>query len=128
MDAIPSGVDLAFQNKQYGTLATPIYCITGFGSSAFGEGQLSYDERLDGCPGIVADTSAGGMLVSDGFGNIFMADNGFNEVRELPLNNTFPATPVGVKVTQPCLLYTSWTAGKTACCRPLSIAPTSTIP
>jgi hypothetical protein len=101
LDAIPSGVDLAFQNKQYGTLATPIYCITGFGSSAFGEGQLSYDERLDGCPGIVADTSAGGMLVSDGFGNIFMADNGFNEVRELPLNNTFPATPVGVKVTQP---------------------------
>ncbi|MGD0798844.1 MAG: hypothetical protein ABR910_14095 [Acidobacteriaceae bacterium] len=100
-DDITSGKNLG-NSGTYSSWAVQNSCITSLsGQPNFVGGPTAYDGRLDGCPAKVSSTSANGELVSDGYGNIYNADTSFNEIRVFQLDNVFPATAVGAKVTQP---------------------------
>ena len=45
-------------------------------------------------------TTSGPDTTSDGLGNIYYSDSPNDIIRELPLGNAFPTTPVGTSVTQ----------------------------
>jgi sugar lactone lactonase YvrE len=84
----------------YATYAAPNYCVEGNPAGTFGAGPTTNDGRGDGCPAILATTSANGEIISDGNGNIYNADSSEEEIRVFPLGTSFPATAVGGKVTQ----------------------------
>ncbi|MDP9038031.1 MAG: Ig-like domain repeat protein [Acidobacteriota bacterium] len=65
-------------------------------------GYKTNDQWGDGCPGSYAEgpgslagVSGFGSTITDGPGNLFLADEKNNLIREVSLNNLFPVTPVG---------------------------------
>jgi hypothetical protein len=77
------------------TFTNPWSCVYGVSGNVWTQGPVSYDPQGDGCPAIVAQYSGGvHPTVSDGLGNIYLGDGGQQLVRELPIGNVFPATPV----------------------------------
>jgi sugar lactone lactonase YvrE len=86
----------------YASFTNPWYCVYGSSGAANNFGavvqtnpvyQLTYDPEGDGCPGLVAmtDTQRYGQ-VSDGQGNLFVMDSGYNLLKELRVDNDFPGT------------------------------------
>ena len=74
------------------------YCSSG---STTGSGPTTLDDYGDGCPAPQSITShVEGNIGIDPSGNLYFADNGYNLVRKLTFNNSFPATTVGTPVTQ----------------------------
>jgi sugar lactone lactonase YvrE len=85
---------------KYASTTNPEYCIIGIAGTPFTSGPQTTDDRADGCPAILGETSANGSLAFDGVGDIFNNDTSYNEIREFPAGTAFPATALGSKVTQ----------------------------
>jgi len=78
----------------------PIYCVYGTTTAPFTQGPQTNDPRGDGCPAVLGVVGGGAYLIADGPGNIYLDDGGNELIRELPLGNYFPVTPMGTPVTQ----------------------------
>ena len=95
------------------SFTNPYYCVYGnVGSNLpWKQGPQTYDPQGDGCPAVVAfqggNTTAGPDVTPDGLGNLFLADDTNQIMREFPLGNAFPPTPVQTSspVTQPIQIH-----------------------
>ena len=65
-------------------------------------GYQTSDQWGDGCPAIYADgpgdlknVNGYGSTITDGLGNLYIADQSHNLVRKVTMGNIFPMTPVG---------------------------------
>ena len=74
----------------------PWDCVYGTNSNPYKWGLQTYDPAADGCPGMLAETSTSGKYYTDNDsqGNLYFGDSGNNLIREMPVGNQFPATPV----------------------------------
>jgi sugar lactone lactonase YvrE len=88
----------------YASFTNPWYCVYGSSGAANNFGavvqtnpvyQITYDPEGDGCPALLAmmNTERYGQ-VSDGQGNLFVMDSGYNLLKELRVDNDFPGTPL----------------------------------
>jgi sugar lactone lactonase YvrE len=86
----------------YASFTNPWYCVYGSSGAANNYGavvqtnpvyQITYDPEGDGCPALLAmmNTERYGQ-VSDGQGNLFVMDSGYNLLKELRVDNDFPGT------------------------------------
>ncbi len=88
------------------TVTNPYYCVYGNSNpgQTWTQGPKAIDPEGDGCPAAVAfmggSTTSGPDTTSDGLGNIYYSDSPNDIIRELPLGNAFPTTPMGTSVTQ----------------------------
>lgn len=94
-------------NNSNPSFTNPYYCVIGntaTPATAWTQGPQTYDVFGDGCPAAVAamgvSISSGPDMTFDGLGNLYYPDSPNQLMRELPLGNTFPATPVGTPVVQ----------------------------
>ena len=95
------------------SFTNPYYCVYGnVGSNLpWTQGPQTFDPQGDGCPSIVAfqggNTTSGPDVNSDGLGNLYLADDTNQIMREFPRGNVFPATAVGTTrpVTQPIQVH-----------------------
>ena len=62
--------------------------------------SLQVDGYGDGCPSTAAVISGNGSMTTDAAGNLYIADQSENTVREFSVGNQFPATPIGTPLTQ----------------------------
>jgi sugar lactone lactonase YvrE len=91
----------------------PYFCVYGnVGSNLpWTSGPQTFDPQGDGCPAIVAfqggNTASGPDVTADGLGNLFLADDPNQIMREFPVGNAFPPTPVQTAspVTQPIQVH-----------------------
>jgi len=90
--------------NQYASFTYPWYCVYGSSGAANNFGAviqtnppypITYDPEGDGCPSLVAMTNTLKYgQVSDGMGNVFLMDSGYNQVKELRVDNDFPGAPL----------------------------------
>lgn len=78
------------------------YPVNASTTTTASAGYKTIDQWGDGCPAIYAEgpgslaaVSGFGSTITDGPGNLYLADEKNNLIREVTLNNLFPATPVG---------------------------------
>jgi sugar lactone lactonase YvrE len=83
------------------TFTNQWFCVYGSSAHPWTAGPQTYDPEGDGCPATLGRISGNYNSTSDGLGNIFLSDGGEQLMRELPLGNQFPPTPVATApVTQ----------------------------
>ena len=74
----------------------PWDCVYGTNANPWKWGPQTYDPAADGCPGMLAESSTSGKYYTDNDsqGNLYFGDSGNNTIREMPVGNQFPETPV----------------------------------
>ena len=104
----------------YASFTNPWYCVYGASGAANNFGPvvltnpvypITYDPEGDGCPVEIAltDTLKYGQ-VSDGQGNVFVMDSGYNLLKEIRVGNDFPGTALASAaipnpITQPIQVH-----------------------
>ena len=79
---------------------TPVRCNFTAGVAYAPTESLQTDGYGDGCPSTAAVISGNGSMTTDAAGNLYLADQTENVVREFTVGSQFPSTPVGTPVTQ----------------------------
>ncbi len=102
-----SSVGLFGTNKTNpATASAPAFCypVNASTTTIASAGYKTIDPWGDGCPAIYAEgpgslagVSGYGSTITDGAGNLFLADEKNNLIREVTLNNIFPQTAVGAQ-------------------------------
>jgi sugar lactone lactonase YvrE len=114
-----------FSAKTGGTPAAPVACNFTAGTVYAPALTLSTDLYGDGCPSTASTLSGNGSMATDAAGNLYLADQSENTVREFAVGNQFPLTPVGTPVTQTLQVHFDQTNLPSAA---LTSAPTTTAP
>src|SRR6185437_8356301 len=76
------------------------FCVFGSTSNAWALGPRTPNPMADGCPAMIANIGLNGtssgipQVKTDGPGNVYMTDDSNGLVREVMLDNVFPATPL----------------------------------
>ena len=106
--------------QTFATFTNPWYCVYGSSGAANNFGPvvltnpvwpITYDPSGDGCPAATAYISTAKYgQVSDGQGNLFLMDSGWNLLREIRVGNDFPGTALASAkpnnpITQPIQVH-----------------------